>query len=156
MRQSGCRLAGIYEDPYFLDKSRGEIMEISTWKENFSIGIDKIDRQHQKLIGLLDQCIQKSKLSKAEFEPVLNDMRLYADTHFAAEEQLMQTLNYPELEEHQKQHRLFEENLGLLETEVNNWEKLTIVTLTSLLRDWFVQHILDFDRQIGAFWRAKG
>jgi hemerythrin len=83
-------------------------------------------------------------------------MKLFADTHFRAEEQLMQTLNYPEFEEHQNHHRLFEENLALLETEVNNWEKLTIVTLTSLLRDWFVQHILDFDRQIGAYRRAKG
>lgn len=131
-------------------------MEISTWKDNLRIGIDKIDSQHQKLLELLDQCIQKSKLSKAEFEPVLNDMKFSADTHFRAEEQLMQTLNYPELEEHRKQHRLFEENLGLLETEVNNWQKPTIVTLTSLLRDWFVQHILDFDRQLGACRRAKG
>ena len=129
-------------------------MEISSWKDDLRIGIDKIDSQHQVLIELLDQCIQKSKLSKAEFEPVFNDMKLSADTHFRAEEQLMKTLNYAEFEEHQKQHRLFEENLGLLGTEVNHWEKLTIVTLTSLLRDWFVQHILDFDRQIGAYRRA--
>ena len=129
-------------------------MEISSWKDDLRIGIDKIDSQHQVLIELLDQCIQKSKLSKAEFEPVFNDMKLSTDTHFRAEEQLMQTLNYAEFEEHQKQHRLFEENLGLLETEVNHGEKLTIVTLTSLLRDWFVQHVLDFDRQIGAHRRA--
>jgi len=131
-------------------------MEISSWKDDLRIGIGKIDSQHQVLIELLDQCIQTSKLSKAEFEPVFNDMKLSTDTHFRAEEQLMQTLNYAEFEEHQKQHRLFEENLGLLGTEVNHWEKLTIVTLTSLLRDWFVQHILDFDRQIGAYKRAIG
>jgi hemerythrin len=156
MRQNVYQFVDVLEDSYLLEKSRGELMEMSTWKDDLSIGIDKIDSQHQKLIGLLDQCIQKSKLSKAEFEPVLKDMKSLADTHFRAEEQLMQTLDYPELEEHQKQHRLFEENLGLLETEVNNWEKLTIITLTSLLRDWFVQHILDLDRRIGAYRRAKG
>jgi len=131
-------------------------MDTPAWKDSFSIGIDNIDSQHQKLIGLLDQCIKKAVSSKNEFLPVLNDMKEYADTHFRAEEQLMLTINFPGLEEHKNQHRLFEENLGLLEKEVNNWEKLTIVTMTSFLRDWFIQHILDCDKQIGVYVRSNG
>jgi hemerythrin-like metal-binding protein len=132
------------------------MMDTPAWKDSFSIGIDNIDSQHQKLIGLLDQCIKKAVSSKNEFLPVLNDMKEYADTHFRAEEQLMLTINFPGLEEHKNQHRLFEENLGLLEKEVNNWEKLTIVTMTSFLRDWFIQHILDCDKQIGVYIRSNG
>ena len=131
-------------------------MDTPAWKDSFSIGIENIDSQHQKLIGLLDQCIKKAVSSKNEFFPVINDMKEYADTHFRAEEQLMLTINFPGLEEHKNQHRLFEENLGLLEKEVNNWEKLTIVTMTSFLRDWFIQHILDCDKQIGAYVRSNG
>jgi hemerythrin-like metal-binding protein len=130
-------------------------MDTPAWKDNFSIGIDNIDSQHRKLIDLLDQCIKKTASSKNEFLPVLNDMKKYADTHFRAEEQLMLTINFPGLEQHKVQHLLFEENLGLLEKEVNNWEKLTIVTMTSFLRDWFIQHILDCDKQIGAYVRAN-
>ena len=68
----------------------------------------------------------------------------------------MLAINFPGLEEHKNQHRLFEENLGLLEKEVNNWEKRTMVTMTSFLRDWFIQHILDCDKQIGAYVRSNG
>ena len=131
-------------------------MDTPAWKDSFIIGIENIDSQHQKLIGLLDQCIKKAVSSKNEFLPVLNDMKEYADSHFRTEEQLMLAINFPRLEEHKNQHRLFEENLGLLEKEVNNWEKRTMVTMTSFLRDWFIQHILDCDKQIGAYVRSNG
>lgn len=130
-------------------------MDKSAWKENFKIGIETIDRQHQELIDLLDRCTKKSIASRDEFERLFNEMKTYADIHFETEEKLMLALSYPERAEHQKQHRLFEENLGLLEAEIENWEKSTVITLTSLLRDWFIQHILDCDKKIGIHIRAS-
>lgn len=129
-------------------------MDKSAWKENFSIGVQSIDQQHQELIDLLERCTKKSIASRDEFERLFVEMKTCADIHFKTEEKMMQTLNYPELAEHQKQHRLFEENLELLEEEMKNWKKFTVITLTSLLRDWFIQHILDCDKKIGVHIRA--
>lgn len=128
-------------------------MDEFVWKESFSIGIEEIDLQHQTLLKCLNECINKAPatLEDGVVLALLDEIRMYADTHFKAEENLMRSVSYPELEEQQQQHNFFVEQLAQMERAVNSGDKHVISSLAAFLRDWFVQHILEQDKRIGVY-----
>ena len=136
-------------------------MDEFVWKEIFSIGVDEIDKQHQALLKLLNRCIQeaekvkkKATLGSDDFNAIndlISELAAYTDTHFKTEEQLMRSVNYPEFENHQNKHRILTEQVVHLEKNVINKETSAITSITTLLKDWYVEHILDEDKRIGAY-----
>ncbi len=128
-------------------------MDQFVWKEIFSIGIDEIDSQHKTLLKCLNECLQKTELTgdEADIHDLLTQLKTYVVIHFQTEEKLMKSVNYPEFEWHRKQHRLLTEQAEQLEKEVHSGKKHVIASLTALLRDWYIQHILEHDKRIGAY-----
>ena len=135
------------------------------WKESFSIGIDEIDKQHQELLKMLNRCIkesekgkEKSKLAGDDFNAIneiINELSAYTDTHFKTEEQLMHSVNYPELKQQQDKHRMLTGQVIQLKENVSNKEMSAVNSITALLRDWFIEHIMDEDKRIGAYIRSR-
>lgn len=128
-------------------------MDQFIWKENFNIGVDEADFQHQTLLKCLNECIEKAPLTDEDFDihGLLDELKTYMDTHFKFEEELMRSVNYPELELQRKQHRLLTAQVEQMEREVNSGKRHVIVNLAALLKDWFMQHILEDDKRIGAY-----
>ena len=120
------------------------------WKSSFAIGIEGIDRQHELLLTYLNECLEHS----TDIAGVFDRLNTYAWEHFAGEERLMSSINYPTLKGHQQQHRLFEEQLEQLRETIKNNERQAISSLVSFMRDWFLDHILVADASYARYMRS--
>ena len=72
-------------------------MEKITWDDSFNIQVDVIDRQHRRLVELMNRliAIQDEKASDDDIAEILGAMTNYLGFHFDTEEQLMIDRGYP-------------------------------------------------------------
>ncbi len=128
-------------------------MAILEWSDDFSVGIDLIDKQHKILIraiNLLAMAVEH-KSSRGIMQEIFRTLRDYTDTHFAYEELLFDRFGYPDSEAHKAEHR------GLL-GQVINLERRWIAgeaeigpEVLKFLVDWLRNHILGSDKKYSEF-----
>lgn len=63
-------------------------MEPIIWTEEFSVGVEVIDKQHKKLIAILPRLITDTQVSinSKTVSILLSDMTQYIEEHFQTEE----------------------------------------------------------------------
>ncbi len=132
--------------------------EIIEWSSAFEIGIDSVDKQHSKLVSLLnDVYIAAVELRGQEaILKVLRGMAEYTKEHFSFEEGLMKESNYPELKAHMAMHLAFVE---FVEKTIKRFEMddfVSSVELITFLFDWLKNHILNADKQFSNYYNKKG
>ena len=69
-----------------------------TWKDEYCVGVEKIDQQHQHLFELVNKLIQRPVLDDDTklVSEILYEMFNYAKVHFSTEETFMLTNDYHE------------------------------------------------------------
>lgn len=129
--------------------------EIVIWENFYSIGIDAIDKDHQKLVLLLNKTAHQD-LTNSEINEIILDLVRYTQYHFSREETLMESIGFPELNAHRKQHWQL---LKAVEQTAGNWFRQqsteTLNELRTLLRKWLTKHICESDRTIQLFIEAS-
>ena len=127
------------------------------WKDDFNTGIEEVDLQHRyfaKLINRLGKELSSAD-DKIYQSMLLKELTCYAVFHFTSEENLMFSLNYPDLLRHKEAHNALVEELN----QKNNYFKLSKVTSKSLidfLIEWFVQHTTKVDKEFGEYAVTEG
>jgi hemerythrin len=136
----------------------GEMPNVS-WDETFSVGSPIIDRQHQKLIDLINNLHQvlmeedrTGRLADAKARTI-DALMEYGMQHFETEEEYMQEMNYPELDEHRKEHRIFIENLNRYRAELTTAYEVRTSQVMKIMTDWLRDHLLNQDRKYADFAR---
>jgi hemerythrin-like metal-binding protein len=122
-------------------------MEKVCWKDEYSLGIEKIDRQHQHLIEIVNKIIDQP-LSLGDTDLTANtikEMVCYARQHFADEEKLMRRYGYPNLEAHKKEHNYFIDTNADLAIGFMNNKNTTGGEIAEFLSIWLTNHILKTD-----------
>ena len=126
-------------------------MDKLSWSDTFAIGIEGIDRHHQELIGIRNKLVECCKLDDAPhsetFHNILADLFDYARRHFHAEEALMQSFNYPELDAHRNEHQEFIEKIVDISIGVARDPGIHDKAL-DVLTEWLVTHLLQTDLRI--------
>lgn len=129
------------------------------WTEELSVGVGKIDQQHQEIFAKYDNFLSACKSGKGREEifALLNFLGSYIKTHFAEEEQLMKEYSYPEMQKHLQQHQHLTE---VIETFLKTFEEqgpsISLITEVNYsLRDWLVVHIKKVDMEFGSFLNQK-
>jgi len=125
--------------------------------EDCLTGIEQIDKEHEKLFGLINQTVKllNNELVDDKYHQVsgvLEELRNYTDTHFANEEAYMAAINDQELERHKKQHMAFREKinmLGFANIDELKGQQQALDDLLKYLVRWLYQHILSSDILIG-------
>jgi NNP family nitrate/nitrite transporter-like MFS transporter len=120
-----------------------------SWDDEFSVGIDAIDRQHtrmMRLINEIDDVIRDGGTYK-QIAPVLNDLIDYTDGHFAHEEKLLEENHSPNFERHKRAHVHLREELSDWQGEVAKARPEDMNELMLFLRIWFPGHILNVDKK---------
>jgi hemerythrin-like metal-binding protein len=123
-----------------------------------SVGVGKIDKEHQGLFDLMNQ-LHDGMLSgrgKDVLGPVLGNLMQYTKVHFGNEETLLRLHSYPQLADHMKYHEVFRKKVGDLDTQFKSGTAALSVSTLEFLRDWLSKHILGVDAQYKAFLAAKG
>ncbi len=128
------------------------------WYDNYNIGVEEIDTQHQKLAATIRK-LQKS-LANGRFSPgageTLKFLVEYTRKHFSDEEALMAEINYEELEAHQELHKKLVAQIVEILLDLKKGRRLDAYELIDFLTDWLIHHIVQEDKKIGRAMERQG
>ena len=129
--------------------------------ETLVTGNEMIDGQHKELIDkinkLLDSCeVGNDKLTAIKTLDYLAD---YTDFHFGEEEKLQESISYPGIEQHKKEHeklrRVVEELHEMLEEQEGPTEAFVAQVQENVI-NWLYNHIKGFDRSVAEYKNMRG
>jgi hemerythrin-like metal-binding protein len=134
-------------------------MAIFEWEDNLSVGVEKIDVQHQELIQKLNQLAESilQKEGKNKIAMVLKFMGDYGKMHFSTEEELMAKYGFPELKAHKNQHDRFNDTTNKLLKDLDSEKDMEFFAsqVQRFLIDWLILHIKTTDKKFGDFLKGK-
>ncbi len=125
------------------------------WDESLSVGNDKIDHDHQALIGItneLSQAVEDGQ-GKAIIADVLSRLSDYVGYHFDHEEQIMRRFRYSEMACHIQEHADLIKGLDELVYEHEVAPNVVTTDTLEFLKHWLVDHIKTWDHRLGLFLR---
>ncbi len=133
-------------------------MSFFDWKDDYSVGIKKIDEQHKKLVGHLNELYDSMKAGKGKetLGAVMKGLVEYTKTHFITEESLLKLHKFPEYEAHKKKHAKMTEHVLHLNQKYDSGEISNPIQITNFLKEWLAKHILETDKLYGPFLNTKG
>jgi hemerythrin-like metal-binding protein len=158
--QGSGNAAGVpwHFDPKPINRMENLEMAFLNWTPDLSVGIDRIDQQHKKIVALLNELYEAMQAGQGReaLGKVLNDLLLYTKTHFAAEEQAMAAHGYPDYEEHRRRHEKMALKVKELHAQFRDGSLTSPIQITNFLKDWLAKHIRETDKKYGPFLAAQG
>lgn len=125
-------------------------MSIIAWSDDLSVGVERLDAHHKRLIDLLNQLSTAVEAGDAEHVTglVLGELVRYVFYHFGEEERLMEVAGYEDLVAHRQAHRVMAEHIRTLEKNYDS-DPSTVAAreLSEFLADWLVHHIRSEDQR---------
>lgn len=115
------------------------------WQPEYSVRFAEIDCLHQQVFraaGDLHGAIAAGQAQDTLAE-LLARLAFCTRAHFAAEESLMESSQYPQSARHKAAHAALGEKLLACEQGVPS------VEMMQSLKDWVIQHIDEEDRELG-------
>jgi hemerythrin len=84
-------------------------MALIQWSSIFSVNVAEIDKQHQKLIALINNLNDAMKQGKGKdiLAEIIDELSNYAANHFAFEEKYFDKFGYPAAASHKLEHTNF-------------------------------------------------
>lgn len=127
------------------------------WQDSWLLGIDAIDRQHQRLIGLMNILLEALEMKRCPdmYKSILNGLVSYINTHFRDEEFEMQRLGFPDLDEQKRLHQQLKDAVQQMVRQVKAGGNLDKDYIAAFLYDWVNNHLAVEDAKIGQFIKEK-
>ncbi len=125
------------------------------WQETFNIGVDIIDKEHQRLFKIINKLFalkEAEKNSQWACQEGIKYFRGHAIKHFADEEQYMASIGYEGLAQHRQIHQGFRQNtLPALEQELERtgYAQDAVDHFLGVCAGWLIGHTLTEDQAIG-------
>lgn len=116
-------------------------------------GVELIDKHHLKYFSIVNNLLAHLD-DKDKKERLFSDLNAYVIYHFDTEEEFMDKFNYDKTQQHKEQHEFFKNKikelsyLHLVSGSIDDENKDKI---SSLLIDWFVNHIKVVDKLLCNF-----
>ena len=124
------------------------------WDKKYEVGNLEIDSEHKVFVRIIQKIISATEMKKDRnyIERLIYEMLKYADFHFHSEETVMMELNYPDLNDHQKEHeRLLLKLRNMVSiVELKDYSR-PMVDLIQFLIDWFVTHTITVDKKLADY-----
>lgn len=124
------------------------------WKEEYSIGVEDIDKEHKRLFKIITKLLafgDEEKKNQWACQEGIKYFKEHAIKHFADEEKYMRSVNYAGLETHRHLHQGFRKNtLPALEEELErtNYSPEAMEHFIGVCTGWLIGHTLTEDRAI--------
>ncbi len=133
-------------------------MEQIQWDESFSVGVVQMDRQHKRIIDMINQLLRDpaANVSSETVSEILTKITKYSQEHFATEEEILEQHGYPELSSHKKAHRAFRKKAVAFCLDTMDRQTSVPADVLHYLKEWWTQHILTVDMRLSSFYKEKG
>ena len=127
------------------------------WDPTLSVGIEKFDTHHQKLIGLINRLYVNMESGEGEdvLRKTLGELVDYTDYHFQAEQDTFAAYGYPDRVEHTRRHDELMLKARSLRDGLESGDSILTNEVLDFLQDWVTNHILKTDRQYTEFLSGK-
>ena len=130
--------------------------ETYPWKNEYTIGIERIDHQHRyflELVNWLPKLFRQTEQSDL-LNRYIDEIILYARFHFLSEENLMQFYDYPDTQSHAELHANMLSQLSL-KMSLMDLGDITKEEFGNFLVQWFFGHTVEEDPQLGLFLKTR-
>ena len=124
------------------------------WRDEFNIGVDVIDREHQRLFKIINKIVTlKEEEGNGQWacQEGVKFFKGHTVKHFADEEAYMASIQYGGLEQHRQIHRSFREHtLPALEQELERtgYAPDAVDHFLGVCAGWLIGHTLTEDQAI--------
>lgn len=124
------------------------------WKDEYNIGVDIIDNEHQKLFKIINGLFalgEEERKNPKVCQDAIKYLKQHVMSHFEDEELYMKSIGYEDLGTHKRVHRGFrEDTLPALEQELidENYSSSSVNHLLGVCAGWLIGHTLTEDQAI--------
>lgn len=124
------------------------------WKDEYSIGVDRIDYEHKKLVEIANKAYEvlnndfyTDKYDK--IVEILRELEDYTVFHFNDEEDYMQEIGYRKFFSHKIEHEEFIQKIENIDlNQIDHDQDKYLLEIVNFIVDWLVKHILENDKLI--------
>lgn len=133
-------------------------MTVVTWNNASSVGVRVLDQQHGVLLDSVNELgvAIANGAHKEELHELLERLLDFTRRHFDTEEILMERYEYPEREEHTKEHQHLMAQIEDSARAMLHGEPTHLRALTGFLRRWFTAHCEGSDHEYGEWLNRQG
>jgi hemerythrin-like metal-binding protein len=122
-----------------------------SWSDDFLIGIEELDYEHQCLIEEINK-LHGELLEHVDTDRICDTLgRIHSrmQAHFALEEHVMMSHEYPHYAAHKAEHESLLDEYAELMTKLEREPSLgDREAIESILRQWIIDHILTSDKKM--------
>lgn len=128
------------------------------WKPEYSVSVSKFDQQHKKLFSLAETLHQAMLAGRGRdvLAALLADLITYTRVHFAAEEDLLDRHQYPELVHHRFEHAQLMLKTAEYQKRLDAGDFHFTIDIMEFLQRWIVNHVLQTDTRYGNYLNRLG
>ena len=133
-------------------------MPVIQWDDSFSVNVAEIDRQHQKLVLMINNLYDAMGEGKGKgvLGKIIDELINYTASHFKTEEKYFDMLKYPHSANHKKEHSDFVQKVTDFKANFDAGKTWLSVKVMNFLRTWLQNHIKGADKEYGPFFNEHG
>lgn len=133
-------------------------MFIFPWMDKYEVHIESIDKQHKKLVELLNTLATAMSSGKGNLvmESTLKELIDYTVYHFGEEEKYFIMIDYPQAEAHLLEHHELIEKVSQFKVDFEAKKVGLSIELMRFLKEWLIKHISGTDKQLGLMLNKAG
>ncbi len=168
LAEAGSRLSAMSKEMkiivqrYQIDESsffqNQQSQHLLTWQKSYEIGIKEADRQHHKMLDMMNEIhvLSANNRSKAAIAKALDALINYTEVHFEWEENLFASYKYPQTEQHTAVHKKLIAELREHQNKISLGDQQAVDKELTLLNDWLLYHIEHSDRDYAKYLKNTG
>ena len=133
-------------------------MKTFDWSEQYDVKVARFNEQHKHLFEIIKELYSamNDKDDRLALAAIINNLIKYSKEHFAEEENALFGAQYPNYEEHKKQHDRFMQQIQQFAADFNSGRYLLHFDILMFLKNWVLKHIMISDKHYGEFLNDKG
>ncbi len=119
------------------------------WDDKMSVNVPEIDKQHKKLIDIVNRMYQETMNQTQDdaIVSIIDDLVDYSIYHFSFEERHFDRVGYPETVSHKREHGIFLKKINSYKKRADSGALILSVSLSVFLKDWLFDHIMGTDQR---------
>ena len=133
-------------------------MAVPVWNQSFTVKVKRCDEDHQRLFALIQRLHDtvETRLDESAAREAIRELGEYTETHFSAEEALLERTNYPALASHRLHHQTFIAKVEELKQLLDRAPSTAKLAMVEYLKNWLVRHIKLVDGRYSAHLNSNG
>jgi hemerythrin-like metal-binding protein len=122
------------------------------WRDAWLLDIELLDADHREMVRLMNRLSDPD--DPQPLSRRITELIEHLRRHFHIEQVFLRAIDYPELDEHSREHALQLAELVDLSRRLARTDKPVLDdTEIGALKDWFFPHVIAGDRRFAAYYR---